>query len=183
MRVTVVRCPECGSTEAGADESRSAYEFTFMQCGSCGHGALQDEYQIKDDWNVQVELLDAELPARVRCARCCSDDAATAWTAMRAEHLQSLVEESHFGIQLMACRCGQRFVKVFTERIDWQDGDDDQDWLVFAVEPDESARLRSAAEAELCALVTELGRGRRFLVHCKSGTWWREDGFMIGPHD
>lgn len=181
--ITVVRCPHCGSTEAAADESRSAYDFTFMHCSACGHGALQDEHQIKDDWNVQLELPGGVLPARVRCAQCCADDAARAWKAMLCEHVQSLVEESHFGVQLTACRCGQHFVKVFTERIDWQHGDDDQDWLVFAVEPDEVARLRSCGEHELSALVTALGRSRRFPVHCRSRTWWREQGFMIGPHD
>jgi hypothetical protein len=183
LSVTIVRCPECGSTEAAADESRSAYEFTFMHCPNCGHGALQDEYQIKDDWNVDIVLPDGMLPARVRCARCTSADAATAWTAMLHERVRSLVEESHYSIQITACRCGQHFVKVFTERIDWQGGDDDQDWLVFAIDSAEAERLSSAAESELHGLVTALGRDRRFLVHCNAGTWWRENGFMIGPHD
>jgi hypothetical protein len=179
-----VRCPECGSTDAAGDESRSAYEFTFMRCNSCGHGLLQDHYQIQDDWNVEIDLpAGAPLPSHVRCARCSSTDAATAWQAMCSRTVQSLVEESHFGIQIMACRCGQQFVKVFTERIDWKDGHDDQDWLVCAVSPLEVARLQSCAEDELAGVVTELGRGRRFLVHSNSQSWWRDQGFMIGPHD
>ena len=67
MRTVVVRCPKCGSTDAGADEAKSAYDFTFMQCNGCGHGALVDEWQIKDAWNVKIELAEgAPLPAYVR---------------------------------------------------------------------------------------------------------------------
>lgn len=60
--VTIVRCPECGSTDAGADESRSAYEFTFMCCNECSHGGLVDEWQIKFDWNVQDEMIGDDYP-------------------------------------------------------------------------------------------------------------------------
>jgi hypothetical protein len=184
MKTTVVRCPNCGSTHAGVDESRSAYEFAYMQCSACAHGELQDEHQIKANWNVDVDLPEgAPLPERLRCLHCCSDDALCVWAAMRAVHLSTLVDESHFSIQLIACRCGQRFVKVFTERIDWQNGDDDQTWLVFAVLPAEAEQLQASSEAELHRRVTALGRGRRFLVHCNSGTWWQPNGFMIGPHD
>jgi hypothetical protein len=155
-----------------------------MQCSSCGRGALQDVWQIKFDWNVEIDLpAGAPLPSHVRCARCSSDDAATAWDAMCTRHVQSLVEESHFGIQIVACRCTQHFVKVFTERIDWKEGNDDQDWLVFPVSPAEVARLQACAENHLVSLVGELGRGQRFLVHSNSNSWWRNEGFMIGPHD
>jgi DNA-directed RNA polymerase subunit RPC12/RpoP len=64
-RVTVVRCPRCGSTQAG--EAGGTYEFTEMRCAACGHSALCDEYQIRDDWNVTIELADGTtaLPEKV----------------------------------------------------------------------------------------------------------------------
>jgi hypothetical protein len=63
--VTLVRCPQCGSTNAGEDGG--LYEFAHMRCGSCGHAAYCDEYQIKDGWNVEFELApDArEIPERL----------------------------------------------------------------------------------------------------------------------
>ena len=63
--VTLVRCPACGSTDAGADESQSAYDFTYMQCHECGHGGLAAHWQIKFDWNVEGELIGSELPEYV----------------------------------------------------------------------------------------------------------------------
>jgi DNA-directed RNA polymerase subunit RPC12/RpoP len=60
--VTIVRCPECGATDACADESQSAYEFTFMHCNDCGHGRLVDEWQIKFNWNVQDEMIGNDYP-------------------------------------------------------------------------------------------------------------------------
>lgn len=46
----VVRCPKCLSIEAEGIED--VYEFTRMKCSDCGHEALVDQQQIKDDWNV-----------------------------------------------------------------------------------------------------------------------------------
>jgi hypothetical protein len=61
MRQTVVRCPQCGSTDAG--EIDGMLEFTRMRCNSCGHEDLCDDYQIKDDWNVTIDLEPgADLP-------------------------------------------------------------------------------------------------------------------------
>jgi hypothetical protein len=55
-KVTVVRCPSCGSTDAG--EVDGSYEFSQMRCAACGHTELCDEYQIKDVWNLTIELPD-----------------------------------------------------------------------------------------------------------------------------
>jgi len=122
------------------------------------------------------------------CARCTGSDAAAAWAAMRTENLGVLVDESHFGVQLLACSCGQRFAVVFTERIDWQGGEDDQTWLALPVSPGEAAELTASGEAEVPALLGRLGQGRRFMVRSfptggEIGVWWRQGGFEIGPHD
>lgn len=64
-RFIVVRCPRCGSTDAG--EAGGYLEFTEMRCSTCGHMQLCDEYQIKDSWNVDLTLPDdaVALPARL----------------------------------------------------------------------------------------------------------------------
>lgn len=122
------------------------------------------------------------------CRRCFGDDADTAWSASRATALRALVEESHFSVRLSACRCGQRFVTVFMERVDWVGGEDDQTWLALPVSEDEAARLEACAENALSATLAEVGRERRFLVRAfptgdERSTWWRESGFSVGPHD
>jgi hypothetical protein len=55
-KVTIVRCPACGSTQAG--EVGGAYDLTQMQCADCGHHAYADHWQIKFDWNVDIFLPD-----------------------------------------------------------------------------------------------------------------------------
>lgn len=122
------------------------------------------------------------------CSQCYGRDAASAWTAARATRLRALLDESHFIIQLFACSCGQRFVSVFTERIDWQDGEDEQTWVVVPVTDAESAHLETTAPDEVQNALTACAQGRRFLVRsfppgASPDAWWREDGFLIGPHD
>ncbi|MBA2663559.1 MAG: hypothetical protein H0U74_14820 [Bradymonadaceae bacterium] len=57
-RVTVVRCPKCGSTNSGEDEARSLCDMAYMQCDACGHGELVDHYTIGFDWNLEIEVAD-----------------------------------------------------------------------------------------------------------------------------
>jgi hypothetical protein len=62
---TIVRCPMCGSTNAGEDGG--LYEFAFMRCGSCGYNTYADHYQVIESWNVDVDFPpDAtEIPERL----------------------------------------------------------------------------------------------------------------------
>lgn len=65
---------------------------------------------------------------------------------------------------LLACpACSQRFVSVFTETIDWADGEDPQYWTLLPITAAEAAVL-----ARLCGALTEtelnaLGPTRRSL--------------------
>lgn len=63
--LTIVRCPTCGATDAGATEH--VYELSRMTCAACGHEELCDDEQIKDEWNVRYERPQGEttLPAFV----------------------------------------------------------------------------------------------------------------------
>lgn len=60
------------------------------------------------------------------CKRCWPPSAGAAWKARGAlTHVAELIDESHFHVMILACpRCTQRFVSVFTETVDWADGDD-----------------------------------------------------------
>ena len=82
------------------------------------------------------------------CPACFQAEAAAAWDAMRQfPRLAHLVDESHFDIQILECpQCGHRGVQVFTETIDWADGDDPQYWSVVPLTLAESEELIAQAK-------------------------------------
>lgn len=127
-------------------------------------------------------------PDSFGCERCWPADAELTWQAMRELQVKRrLVDESHFMIKLRVCAgCGQQFVSVFTETIDWQDGDDPQLSSLMPVTPDESAALQRAGGAP-AAVLRELAPQRRSLCHDfpKGGpkrSFWTQ-GIVIGPYD
>ena len=92
------------------------------------------------------------------CARCWPPSPDAAWSFRRSLACKAdLLDESHFHVMLLACpACSQRFVSVFTETIDWADGEDPQYWTVLPITAAEAAllaRLRGTlTETELNAL-------------------------------
>ncbi len=123
------------------------------------------------------------------CHRCWPPWASAAWEAFLALSVEAeLVDESHFAVAIRACAgCGQRFVIVFTELIDWVDGEDPQDWTVLPVTIAEAATLIEAGGAAIApalaalaprrrSLRREFPKGRRPRVH------W-DSGIIVGPHD
>lgn len=62
---TVVHCPRCGSTDAGEGASDHLPPgYWQMVCGRCGHSAMCDDWEIKFDWNSDVDTT-AGLPSFV----------------------------------------------------------------------------------------------------------------------
>lgn len=126
-------------------------------------------------------------PATFGCERCNDPDAERAWQAGRTQHLLTRIDESHYDISITACLCGRQFAKVFTERIDWVNGEDDQTSLLLPLQPAEADELRRCPIGELRERLHALPQ-RRFVMHWyPSGgalqTAWRDGGFWIGPHD
>jgi hypothetical protein len=123
------------------------------------------------------------------CDDCWPDDPGEARRARsRLVGVTTLVDESHFTVQVLACpRCGQRFLSVFTETIDWIDGDDPQSRITLPITADESDGLAYQGAASLEALLGALGSDRRSLWRdCPKGgevrlTWGC--GIMVRPHD
>lgn len=125
-------------------------------------------------------------PERFGCAACWPDDPDAAWAARRTlEPAAALVDESHFGVRLQGCpACGQRFLSVFTERVDWADGEDPQHWAALPVTLEEAVAL-AAAPTE--AVIGALAPGRRSLRRDfpKGGEprcFW-DAGMLVRPHD
>lgn len=123
------------------------------------------------------------------CKRCWPESAEAAWEARRTlTRDRELIDESHFHVMILSCdACGQRFLSVFTEKIDWSEGDDPQAWTVLPLTREESDRLIERRERGEESTVEALGRGRRSLRYdCPKDAprraWWSE-GLTIGPHD
>ncbi len=94
----VVRCPRCGSMDA---ESVAAVAVLLdrMRCATCGHEAICDDYEIKDDWNerVAVEVVrDGHVLPSVRLASLWKALGATdGWPTRVIGRLQSAYAEPH----------------------------------------------------------------------------------------
>ena len=103
-------------------------------------------------------------------------------------HVADLIDESHFHVMILTCpHCAQRFVSVFTETIDWVNGDDPQESTLLPVteaeETDLGGRRASLTESDL----NWVGSGRRSLRRdCPSGAaqriFWAK-GISVGRHD
>lgn len=126
---------------------------------------------------------------RCGCEKCWPDDAAAAWDARgQLKGLETIIDDAHLIVRRLACEaCGQTFVSIMTETIDWVDGEDPQHWVSMPLTPDESARLVAAGEDGFHTALGGLERGRRALHHdapkgsAAMSDWGR--GISIARHD
>jgi hypothetical protein len=124
------------------------------------------------------------------CGHCWPSDADQAWEARRAlSTVADLIDESHYGVSIRACpQCGQRFVDVFAETIDWAGGDDPQMSTVLPLTEAEAAELLRQGGGVAEAALDALGPQRRCLLHLfppdpdGSRNAWRT-GLVVGPHE
>jgi len=122
---------------------------------------------------------------------CLGDDCLAARDAIRkAEHVVMLADESHFGVSILRCvRCGQHFLSLFCERVDWADSDDPQTRVVVPVSEDEATRLQVAnVAADENAILEIVANERRFLYQDRpKGTAetlaWKTRRLFIPGHD
>ncbi len=123
------------------------------------------------------------------CERCWPSAADAAEMARQTLTREvDLIDESHFHVMIRACpSCSQRFVSVFTETIDWADGEDPQYWTLLPVTNEEASDLARPEISLTETTLNALGRGRRSLryYHPKGGqsrSFWAT-GISVGPHD
>jgi hypothetical protein len=123
------------------------------------------------------------------CDACDGQSADRAWEAIRDTPIGvELIDESHYGVQLRQHACGQRFVVIFTERIDWVNGDDPQELRAVPISEDEFRTLAAQGDQVSTAALEALGAERRYLINswpadAGKASWWRTGGLWIGPHD
>ena len=123
------------------------------------------------------------------CERCWPPSAEAAWECRRALTCETdIIDESHFHVMVLACpSCSQQFVSVFTETIDWADGEDPQYWAVLPITRAEAASLAERRSSVTEADLNALGPGRRCLRRDypkgeePSCRW--SSGFFVHWHD
>lgn len=123
------------------------------------------------------------------CDHCWPASAEDAWHARRdLRELARWVDESHFNMRGLQCvHCSRKFISVFTESIDWINGDDGQSWTTAPVTADEFARVEalvpSSIEAALCVVPAErLSLRREYPAGGDARVNWTR-GIAVGGHD
>ena len=124
------------------------------------------------------------------CERCFQTSAREA-SELRRNFIEvsRLIDESHFIVRVLLCpHCNQRCVSVFTELIDWSEGDDAQYWSLLPVTLAESEQLIAQGESVDIRLIEALGRERRYLqvdhpTRKPQRVQWAAGNLLIGPHD
>ena len=120
------------------------------------------------------------------CEQCWPDSTDAAWAAIqKADRGDELSDDSHCHIMLRVCsHCSQHFLWVFTEKIDWADGEDPQHWAVL---PLTEAEVKSRSYPLTYDPATPLHPERRSLqVDFPKGEGMRifwSTGLFIGSHD
>ena len=105
-----------------------------------------------------------ERPGEFGCSHCCPADASKAFGAETRRHEHTLVGSSHFDVYIARCtECGQRFVGICTEIIDWVDGDDAEYWDIVPITDEEASQLAALDENGSTFSVAALGDGRRYI--------------------
>jgi hypothetical protein len=86
--------------------------------------------------------------------------------SLRRTH--QVVDDSHFIVGVLECpRCRQRFVRIFTEFVDWSGGEDAQYTDTVPVTSAEAERVIARGDPADTGMLGELGRDRRRL----SSSW------------
>ncbi len=122
------------------------------------------------------------------CGSCWPASPEEAWKAMRSLPMESRpVDESHFIVTIRSCpKCHQRYVSVFTETIDWADGEDPQFWAVLPlVEQEVTGLLKAGPDIELVlnALAPQRRSLRRDFPKGENPTEYWSSGISVRSHD
>ena len=119
---------------------------------------------------------------------CLSPDAARARAAKRLLTGDHLIDESHLIVGIQRCvLCGQAFLSIFTELIDWQGGDDSQARVLVPVTPEEVGMFAARPDVTEDDIL-EMNFIRRMLwwVHPRDSApsaYWSDGPLTILPHD
>jgi hypothetical protein len=98
------------------------------------------------------------------CPACIPAEPPSHSDALVLDYVARLVDESHYTVSIRVCpSCGQDFLRVFTERIDWAGGEDPQRITVLPITHEEAAAFVAAGDDVNEVELSRMGVQRRFL--------------------
>ena|ERR1035437_5077314 len=104
-------------------------------------------------------------PRTFGCGDCFQGDAAVVWKRRPFKNLAALVDDSHFGIDVMICpACDQHCVKVFMEFVDWANSDDAQCWVVVPLTHAESVEIIALGDKVRPEDIHRVSANRNYLL-------------------
>ena len=113
------------------------------------------------------------------CEACGNEDPAKALAAGYG-FVASVVDDSHFRLQIKRCeRCGREFLFVFTEIIDWENGDDRQYFDLMPLTGEEVQTLVRLGEGVSLDELMRWSETRRVLQWGLSGLRWATGGIRM----
>lgn len=134
-------------------------------------------------------LSDSKPDETFGCEHCCPCDTNTAWEASGTLTREvNLIDKSHFRVMILKCpACNQSFIFVFTETIDWEDGEDPQYWTILPLTQKETADVVHQGSSLTEAKLNSLGPHRQSLRrdHPKAEPphiYWAT-GILVRPYD
>ena len=100
------------------------------------------------------------------CEHCYGAAAEAMWgSLLNFARIHVLIDDSHLIVSIRVCpMCRQQWLQVFTELIDYEQGDDSQAWCLVPITPEESNRLLQQGSDVKMAGVQALGADRRYLI-------------------
>ena len=123
------------------------------------------------------------------CDKCLPEAVDAAWEAARNLPTESqLIDESHCRVSIHCClACSQRYLRLFTEMIDWADGEDSMYWTIIPITDPEAAEIVRRGETLDASTINAVGTGRRSLRRDypkgdSPHVYWGH-GIYVGPHD
>ena len=123
------------------------------------------------------------------CNICWPADAEAAYSAStQLTCVANLIDESHFIVRVLVCKiCGQKFLSIFTETVDWFGGDDPQNRSVFPITESESEFVMSLGDSISEKQIQAIGSQKKYVEFDspkgKPPTTCWGTSFFIGPHD
>jgi len=110
-------------------------------------------------------LGDEKLEESFGCDRCWPRSLDSAWGARRRLKLEEvLIDEMHYRVIILTCNvCRQHFISIFTETIDWADGEDPQYWIIMPLTRQEAADLAHRRNSISEEMLNVLASKRRSL--------------------
>ncbi|HEX7371117.1 MAG TPA: hypothetical protein VF284_12640 [Rhodanobacteraceae bacterium] len=138
--------------------------------------------------DVPASRADATVFTEMGCTACWAADAAAAWQAFQSTSIRHyLIDEPHFIVSIRQCpTCGQQYLQVTTEMIDWQNGEDPVHRVVMPIDDVECQSLVAATPLPNQAL-ERIGAARRALNYdwpagSEPTIYWAA-GMRVRSHD